>query len=343
MPEVFAASGYRTGIFGKWHLGDNHPYRPEDRGFQEAVWYPSSHIGSVPDAWNNDYFNDRYRHNGKVEQYQGYSGDVFFDQAMSWMRSGEAGRPFFAYIPLNVAHGPLLVPAQFRKPYEHLPERFARYYGMVANIDYNVGRLEAMLRQTGLRDNTILIFLTDNGNTKATSANPLGCAATRSISTRAGIACRASCAGRRAAWAADAIAPNWPKCRTCCPRWRNWCGLARPAGAAFDGVSLAALAQGKAKALADRTLVVQFSRMDSPRPEEGRRRGDVEALAPGPRQRVVRPSPADPGSRTTSSRNGATWRPGCGSTMTRGGPKWSRRSTTSCRSTSARTKRTRRC
>ncbi|MBK7929776.1 MAG: sulfatase-like hydrolase/transferase, partial [Bryobacterales bacterium] len=64
MADIFAASGYRTGIFGKWHLGDSYPYRPEDRGFHEAVWFASSHIGATPDAWNNDYFNDRYRHNG---------------------------------------------------------------------------------------------------------------------------------------------------------------------------------------------------------------------------------------------------------------------------------------
>src|SRR5512141_1249431 len=60
MPEVFAANGYRTGMFGKWHLGDNYPYRPQDRGFQESIWYPCSHIGSAPDYWNNDYFDDVY-------------------------------------------------------------------------------------------------------------------------------------------------------------------------------------------------------------------------------------------------------------------------------------------
>src|SRR5512133_1443438 len=64
MADVFAGSGYRTGMFGKWHLGDAYPYRPQDRGFQETLTFPSSHIGSAGDAWDNDYFNDRYRHNG---------------------------------------------------------------------------------------------------------------------------------------------------------------------------------------------------------------------------------------------------------------------------------------
>src|SRR5574340_307577 len=110
MSEAFRAGGYRTGIFGKWHLGDTYPYRPEDRGFEEAVWYASSHIGAVPDAWNNDYFNDRYRHNGHLQQYSGYSGDVFVEEAMRWIR--RANGSFLAYIPLNVSHGPLFVPAR---------------------------------------------------------------------------------------------------------------------------------------------------------------------------------------------------------------------------------------
>jgi arylsulfatase len=70
MADLFAASGYRTGQFGKWHLGDNYPYRPQDRGFHEALFFPSSHIGSAPDFWDNDYFDDSYIHNGKREQYQ---------------------------------------------------------------------------------------------------------------------------------------------------------------------------------------------------------------------------------------------------------------------------------
>ena len=94
MAEIFAASGYSTGQFGKWHLGDTYPYRPIDRGFQESVCFASSHIGAAPDAWNNDYFNDRYRHNGREQQYDGYCTDVFFGEAMNWMRGrcGGTGR-----------------------------------------------------------------------------------------------------------------------------------------------------------------------------------------------------------------------------------------------------------
>src|SRR5574340_882895 len=99
MSEAFRAGGYRTGIFGKWHLGDSYPYRPEDRGFEETVWFPSSHIGSAPDSWNNAYFNDEYRHNGGRRRYSGYCTDVFFGDASRWIRAqAQASRPFFAYL-----------------------------------------------------------------------------------------------------------------------------------------------------------------------------------------------------------------------------------------------------
>ena len=71
MPEIFAANGYRTGLFGKWHLGDNYPHRPMDRGFQEAVYHQGGVIGWATDYWNNDYFDDHYRHNGEVKPYRG--------------------------------------------------------------------------------------------------------------------------------------------------------------------------------------------------------------------------------------------------------------------------------
>ena len=76
--EVLGTAGYRTGIFGKWHLGSNYPFRPEDRGFDETCWFPSSNIGSVPDFWGNDYFDDTYVNNGKWKKYEGYCTDIFF-------------------------------------------------------------------------------------------------------------------------------------------------------------------------------------------------------------------------------------------------------------------------
>ena len=117
MADVFKKAGYRTGIFGKWHLGDNYPFRPEDRGFDEAIWFPSSHINSVPDFWDNDYFDDTYIHNRQRERYQGYCTDVFFREAMAWIEGSTSPKqPFFAYIPLNSAHWPWFVPDEYRQP-----------------------------------------------------------------------------------------------------------------------------------------------------------------------------------------------------------------------------------
>ena len=114
MPQIFAVNGYRTAMFGKWHLGDNYPYRPQDRGFQESLWFPSSHISSAPDFWNNDYFDDVYVRNGKRQAVNGYCTDVFFREAMQWMgERADRREPFFCYLPLNAPHGPLFVPAKY--------------------------------------------------------------------------------------------------------------------------------------------------------------------------------------------------------------------------------------
>ena len=86
MANFFADAGYRTGLFGKWHLGDNYPYRAQDRGFRETLTFPSSHLSAAPDYWNNDYFDDFLRRNGQLKQYPGYITDVFFAEAMRWIK-----------------------------------------------------------------------------------------------------------------------------------------------------------------------------------------------------------------------------------------------------------------
>lgn len=181
MADVFQAGGYRTDIFGKWHLGDNYPFRTEDRGFEETVWFPSSHINSVPDYWENDYFDDTYIHNGRRQKYEGYCTDVFFDEAIDWIRKdARPENPFFAFIPLNSAHWPWFVPDHYRPPIrkaldenpdvvKHLKpakkEALVSFLAMGANIDDNVGKLDRFLESAGLRDDTIVVFLTDNGST----------------------------------------------------------------------------------------------------------------------------------------------------------------------------------
>ena len=163
MADIFADNDYYTGHFGKWHLGDNYPYRPQDRGFQETIHHPSWGITSAADYFGNDYFDDHYRHGDQIKQYQGYCTDIWFEEAMNWINRCQ-NQPFLAYIATNAPHGPLWVPDQYRDPYRNqVKANEASFFGMIANIDQNLGRLDQYLHQNGLHENTILIFMTDNG------------------------------------------------------------------------------------------------------------------------------------------------------------------------------------
>jgi arylsulfatase A-like enzyme len=87
MPHIFKENGYNTAIFGKWHLGDNYPFRPEDKGFDEVLVHSGGGIGQTMDYWYNDYFDDMYMHNGKLEQFEGYCTDVWFKNAKKFIKA----------------------------------------------------------------------------------------------------------------------------------------------------------------------------------------------------------------------------------------------------------------
>jgi arylsulfatase A-like enzyme len=162
--ELFRDNGYRTGVFGKWHLGDNYPCRPQDQGFQETLVCGGGGVTQTPDYFGNTYFDDTYVHNGKWEKFSGYCTDVFFDGALKFIEKNKS-RPFFVYLPTNAAHGPFNVAKKYSEPYEKLgvPPLRAKFYGMLTNIDENMARLRKRLKRLGLEENTILIFTTDNG------------------------------------------------------------------------------------------------------------------------------------------------------------------------------------
>ncbi len=164
--EMLQSAGYRTGIFGKWHLGDNFPQRAMDQGFQESVLHNGGGIGQPSDPPGSDYFDPILFHNGEQRSYSGYCTDVYFDEAIRWIGEG-TNAPFFAYIPTNAPHSPYLVPDSYREPYaaQGLSDKDARIYGMITNIDDNMGRLLDHLEAQGIADNTLVIFMTDNGPT----------------------------------------------------------------------------------------------------------------------------------------------------------------------------------
>ena len=163
MADIFGNNGYATGLFGKWHLGDCYPYRPEDRGFQHSVYHKAGGVGQAPDYWGNDYFDDTYIVNGKLQQFEGYCTDIWFNEGMKFIKANK-DKPFFAYISLNAPHVPLYCPEEYVKPYENDPRVSSpEFYGMITNIDDNLASLMEMLEEEGLADNTILVFMTDNG------------------------------------------------------------------------------------------------------------------------------------------------------------------------------------
>jgi arylsulfatase A-like enzyme len=167
--EVLRSAGYKTGIFGKWHLGDHYPLRPGEQGFEEVLVHEGGGIGQPSDPpEGNSYFNPKLMHNGKLEQRDGYCTDVFFNAAMEFISENKE-RPFFTYLATNAPHEPLQVADSYVTPFREkgLDETTAKVYGMLANLDENAGRLLAHLKKEGLEQNTILIFMSDNGPTPA--------------------------------------------------------------------------------------------------------------------------------------------------------------------------------
>ncbi len=259
MADFFKSSGYRTGIFGKWHLGDNYPYRPIDRGFEEAVTFPGSHIASAPDFWLNDYYDDTYIHDGKLEQYSGYCEDIFFDQAMSWMhKCSTRNTPFFCYIPTNIPHTPYFVDDDYRNPYASQTGQVPAYFGMIAEADMNLGRLEAFLRDKGLRDNTIFIYSTDNGTAVGDTVFNAGMKGKKTDYWEGGH--RVPCFVR---WPLGGLVSpkdftDLAEMQDILPTLIDLCGLQNPLSVGFDGSSLAPLLRGQTAQVSDRKLVVQY-------------------------------------------------------------------------------------
>lgn len=173
LPQLLKTAGYATGLFGKWHLGDEEAYLPQSRGFDEVLMHGSGGIGQVrhgdfPLNAENLYFDNILLHNDKIVKTEGYCTDLFFESALSWIhRQNEMDRPYFAYVSLNAPHAPLVAPDRYTKRFIDLgyDNGTAGRYGMVENIDDNFGSMMKKLREWEALDNTIVIFMTDNGGT----------------------------------------------------------------------------------------------------------------------------------------------------------------------------------
>ncbi|WP_168433275.1 arylsulfatase [Pontiella sulfatireligans] len=267
MADIFKANGYTTGHFGKWHLGDNYPFRPGDKGFDETISHGGAATHQTPDYWQNDNFDDFYRHkDGSYQQHKGYCTDVWFDLSMDFMaRCQKKKKPFFLYLPTNAPHGPHYVAEKYSDLYKDAGKA-SNFFGMIANIDENMGRLEAFMQENGLAENTILIFMTDNGATAGYEIYNAGMRDKKSKYYDGGH--RVPCFIR------------WPEGNLGVPRDINELTQVQDifptlielldlkaktdAVERFDGASLAGLLTGKQVVLADRKLVVQWSSKDYP-------------------------------------------------------------------------------
>ncbi len=260
MADAFAAAGYQTGMFGKWHLGDSYPYRPMDRGFQQAKYHLGGALVSASE-FENDYFSGVYRDQGVRRRFSGYCTDFWFDEAMKWLHQcGRNREPFFCYLLTNAPHGPRWVAEKYTLPYQK-PGLPAEYFGMLANLDENISRLDAFLKANGLRDDTILIFMTDNGGTASVKLFNAGMRGAKTSIYDGGH--RVPCFFR---WpAGNLMAPGDigvpAQMQDVLPTLLDLCKIEKPRNATFDGQSLAGVLRGKPDSLSDRMLVVQYGRV----------------------------------------------------------------------------------
>ena len=282
LSNYFADAGYATGLFGKWHLGDSYPYRPQDRGFQEVVSFRAWGLPSLASNWKNNevnpqnkgnsYDNPVLEHNGVDTPYTGFCSDIWFNEAMNYMAEcKKIGKPFFIYLPDNLAHSPDLVPEQYSKPYAEMGtvkgidgkdvKVPAKYYGQIAKIDENLGRLNEFLEKTGLKDNTILVYSSDNGarSVEATEIYDAGMSGHKTELIEGGH--RVPCFIR---WPKSDIKPcrdvsELTTVQDIAPTLLDLCGIKPTNLYPMDGVTLSPLLRGEPWQHENRNIAIQYT------------------------------------------------------------------------------------
>jgi len=260
--EYLKKAGYVTGIFGKWHLGDNYPMRPQDQGFDSVLVHKSGRIGQVPDK-PNGYFNPVLWSNGQRVKKQGYCTDIFFEAAADFIEHNRS-KQFFIYLPTNVAHTSgevgLEVDRKYSEPYKAvgLDDRTAAVYGMITNVDDNVARLLGKLDELDLRRNTLIIFLTDDGSVRIDVAGFRGRGQPSVYEGGLRVPCFVQWPAhlRTKGLKIDAIASHID----ILPTLMDVCGVRLPAKPIVDGVSLLPLLEGRDIQWPERMLFFQCHR-----------------------------------------------------------------------------------
>lgn len=261
MADIFKLSGYQTAHFGKWHMGDSYPYRPFDRGFDESISHGAWGITSIADYFDNTYWSGKFDHNGEYIDYDEYCTDTWFEYTLDYIDNWKDGDdPFFIYLATNCPHGPHLCDNIYSDPYlaEGLDTITSKFFGQIANIDENMARLLEILNEKGLSDNTILIYMTDNGTVQGEKVFNAGMRGKKTLPYEG---------GHRVPFFV-----RWPdggigeprdidiltQVQDVLPTLIDWCGLDTPENAGFDGSSLVPLFKGETNSIEDRILVVQY-------------------------------------------------------------------------------------
>jgi arylsulfatase A-like enzyme len=271
LAEVLANNGYRTFISSKWHLGDNYPLRPMDRGFHESLIAKDAIVAGIANPPNNSLFSPILYHNERPQRTEGYITDIAFNAALEFIEANR-DQPYFVYLPTNVVHNPLEVAPHYSEPFKAkgFDDYTATLYGEMVNLDENVGRLHAKLAQLGDADNTIIFYTVDNG-----PIGPRGVAIVPNGAHRYNLGLRG---GKGTIWEGGIKLPlfvTWPsrlsagkKCEQIVshidvfPTVLDMCGLASTRHLPIDGRSLLPLAEGRTSDWPDRTLFFQQSRPD---------------------------------------------------------------------------------
>lgn len=194
LAQVLKNAGYTTGIFGKWHLGDEPDYWPSARGFDEMFIHGAggigqSYPGSCGDAPGNKYFDPAILHNGTFEKTKGYCTDVFFAQAKKWIESVKGKQPFYCHLATNAPHGPYIARPEDKALFEGKVEGedVQNFFGMLHNIDQNLGLLLDKLKEWGIENDTLVVFMNDNGGTAGTKVFNAGLRAAKGSPWMGGI------------------------------------------------------------------------------------------------------------------------------------------------------------
>jgi arylsulfatase A-like enzyme len=260
--ELLGGEGYATGIFGKWHLGDSYPFRPQDQGFATTFYNEGLSLANATTDPSKIRKDVTFSRDGKPSPTEGYCTDRVFDEAIGFIETHK-GAPFFCYVPTIVTHKPWEAPDGYVDRYRgKAPDNLVELYGEIQKLDENVGRLLAAIDRFGLRENTIVVFMTDQGmhgnwhEGRGAPGQTTGPKKTGSVDGRHLVPFLIRQPGRIKPGKSDELVWN----PDLMPTLLDLCDVATPGSPQFDGQSLRSILEGTGNKRLARTIILQCPR-----------------------------------------------------------------------------------